>query len=258
MIGGLRQHDVVRVGLLQLLAALADHGFDQGALLVAAASVSATFRPLRKTVTVSETRRMSSRKCEMKTMLRPPRASRRSVEQPLDLGRRQRRGRLVEDDDAGAREQHAGELDQLLQADRQIAEPRHRIDVDAESGELLAGLARHAPPLHEAEAVGRLLAEKDVLGDRQVGHDAQLLMHHADAGRKRVARRAETGFPPVEHEAAGELRMHAGDDLHQRAFAGAVFADETMDLAGEQREVDPAQRLDTAEGFRDALQFEDG
>ena len=125
-------------------------------------------------------------------------------------------------------------------------------------GELFAGLARHAPPVHEAEAVGRLGAEKDVLGDRQIGRDAELLMHHGDAGRVRIARRAEMGFLPVEHEAAREFRMHAGDDLHQRAFAGAVFADETMDLAGVQREVDTAKRLDAAEGFRDASQFEDG
>jgi hypothetical protein len=47
--------------------------------------------------------------------------------------------------------------------------------------------------------------------------------------------------------------MHTGDDLHQRAFPGAVFADETMDLAGGKREVDPAQRLDAAEGLRDLV-----
>ena len=39
---------------------------------------------------------------------------------------------------------------------------------------------------------------------------------------------------------------------------GAVFADETMDLAGGEREVDPTQRLDAAEGLGDLLQFEDG
>ena len=60
-----------------------------------------------------------------------------------------------------------------------------------------------------------------------------------DAGRMRVAGRAEAGLPAVEHEPAGEIRMHAGDDLHQRAFPRAVLADETMDLAGGQREVDP-------------------
>ena len=83
-------------------------------------------------------------------------------------------------------------------------------------------------------------------------------MDHGDAGGERVAHRAEAGFPPVEHETAGEFRMHAGDDLHQRAFPRAVLADETMDLAGGKREVDPAKRLDTAEGLRDLVQFEDG
>ena len=38
-------------------------------------------------------------------------------EQPLDLGRRQGRGRLVQDDDARAGEQDAAELDELLHAD---------------------------------------------------------------------------------------------------------------------------------------------
>ena len=133
-----------------------------------------------------------------------------------------------------------------------------RIDVDAEPGELLARLARHAPPLHEAEPIGRLRAEKHVLGHGQIGRDAELLMHHGDAGRARVARRAEAGLPAVEQETAGEFRMHAGDDLHQRALARAVLADETMDLAGGKREVDATQRLDAAEGLRDLLQFEDG
>ena len=93
--------------------------------------------------------------------------------------------------------QHAGDLDQLLQADRQVAEPRKRIDVDAEPRELLTRFARHAPPLHETEAIGRLGAEKHVLGDRQIGRDAEFLMNHGDAGRARIARPIETrtSFP---------------------------------------------------------------
>ena len=146
----------------------------------------------------------------------------------------------------------------MLQADRQVAEPRQRIDVDAEPGELLAGFARHAPPLHEAEAVGRLDAEKHVLGNRQIRRHAELLMDHGDAGRARVARRAEARRLPIEHKTAGEFRMHAGDDLHQRAFSRAVLADETMDLAGGKREVDTTKRLDAAEGLGDLVQFEDG
>ena len=128
--------------------------------------VVATFRPLRKIVIASETFRMSSRKCEMKTMLRPLALEPdQNAEQPLDLRRRQGGGRLVEDDDARAGEQHAGELDELLHADREIAEPRARIDVEPEALELLARLARHVAPGHDAEAVDRLRAEKHVLGD---------------------------------------------------------------------------------------------
>ena len=43
--------------------------------IAAVTGVVATFRPLRKIVISSETFKMSSRKCEMKMMLRPPRLS---------------------------------------------------------------------------------------------------------------------------------------------------------------------------------------
>ncbi len=93
----------------------------------------------------------------------------------------------------------------------------------------------------------------DVLGDRQVRHYRQLLMHHADAGVERIAGGAESHLLPVDAHAAAEIRVHAGDDLHQRLLAGAVLADEAMDFAGAEREVDLAKRFDTAEGFRDAV-----
>ena len=133
----------------------------------------------------------------MKMMLRP--LSRRlgeNGEQALDLGRRQRRGRLVENDDARAGEQHARELDQLLHADRKIAEARARIDVEPEVLQLLGGASRHPPPGDDAEAIDRLSAEKDIFGDAEFRRDAELLMHHADAGRQRVARRAEMHVLP--------------------------------------------------------------
>jgi len=50
--------------------------------------------------------------------------------------------------------------------------------------------------------------------------------------------------------------VHAGDDLHQRAFAGAILTDETMDLADLQRKIDGAQSLHAAERFGDAGEFE--
>ena len=57
-------------------------------------------------------------------------------------------------------------------------------------------------------------------------------MHHADAGGARVARRAEADRLAVDAHLAGVAGVDAGDDFHQRALAGAVFAREAVDRAG--------------------------
>ena len=74
--------------------------------------------------------------------------------------------------------------------------------------------------------------------------------------REGVAGRAEPHLAPVDHVGAGIFRVDAGDDLHRRALAGAVLADETVDLAGAQGKIDVPQGLDTAEGLRDADKLE--
>ena len=52
-------------------------------------------------------------------------------EQLIGLGRRQHRGRLVEHQDFRAAHQRLQDLDPLLQADRQFADDRVRIDLEA-------------------------------------------------------------------------------------------------------------------------------
>ena len=119
---------------------------------------------------------------------------REDAEQAFDLGGRQSRGRLVQDDDARAGEQDARQLDELLHADREIAEPRARVDVEPEVLELFRRALGHPAPRDDAHSIHGLAAEKDVLGDAQFRRDAELLMHHADARRQGVARRAEMNF----------------------------------------------------------------
>ena len=167
-------------------------------------------------------------------MLRPPsRSLARTREQAFDLRRRQSGGRLVEDNDARAREQDAGELNQLLHPDGKIAEPRTRVDVEPEVLQLLGRGFGHPTPGDDAETVDRLGAEKDILGDAQFRCYAELLMHHADAGGQRIARRAEMDLLAVDAHAPSVGRMDAGDDLHHRALAAAILAGQAMDLAGE-------------------------
>ncbi len=48
--------------------------------------------------------------------------------------------------------------------------------------------------------------------------------------------------------------MHAGDDLAEGRLAGAVLADERVDRAALDLEVDSRQRLDAAEALPDAVE----
>ena len=168
----------------------------------------------------------------MKTMVRPWARSRRSAaNRRCTSGWRQGRGRLVENDDAGAGKQHARQFDQLLQADRQAAHAGAGVDLEAEAGQLGLCLALHARPVDDAAGKHRLHAEEHVLGHRQVGHHGQFLVHHADAVGQRVMRRMELDRLAVDAHLALEAVIDAGDDLHHRRLAGAVLADEAVDLA---------------------------
>src|SRR5262249_4825606 len=57
--------------------------------------------------------------------------------------------------------------------------------------------------------------------------------------------------------AAVIVGMHPGDDLHHGRLAGAVLADEPVDLAGLEREVDIPKGPDAAERLRDAAELQE-
>nr|BFF10491.1 hypothetical protein GCM10025699_17940 [Microbacterium flavescens] len=50
--------------------------------------------------------------------------------------------------------------------------------------------------------------------------------------------------------------MHARENLDERRLARAVLAEDAVDLAGEDLEIDAAQRVDSREGLRHALDGE--
>jgi hypothetical protein len=152
----------------------------------------------------------------------------------------------------------SGDLDQLLHAERQGADGDARVDVDAEPLQLLLGDAIHRRIVDQPEPVHRLHAQHDILRHRQVADDREFLVHHADPGGLGVARRAEPHALSGDAHVPLIFRMHAGDDLHRRALAGAVLADQTMDFTRAQGEIHVGQRGDAAERLRDAPEFEQG
>ena len=60
--------------------------------------------------------------------------------------------------------------------------------------------------------------------------------------------------PPEQLSGVG--RDHPGGDLHQRGFAGAVFAQQKMDFARGHPQIAPAQGGDAPEAFLHLLEFE--
>ena len=97
-----------------------------------------------------------------------------------------------------------------------------------------ARLAAHPPAVDAAEALERLRADEDVLGDAEVGKERRLLEDDRDPGRLRLLGVVEDRLLAVEQEPAGVGPVDAGEDLDERRLAGAVLADEPVHLAGEE------------------------
>ena len=123
-------------------------------------------------------------------------------EQLLRLLRREHAGRLVEDEDVRAAVQHLHDLRALLQPDRQVTHAR--VGVKRKPVTLRQVVDRRASTgvVVEVRACHRLAAQHDVLADREHGDQHEMLVHHADAQRDRVARPADVGRLAVDEDLA--------------------------------------------------------
>jgi len=155
-------------------------------------------------------------------------------EQLVGLLRGKHRGRFVEDQQADVLHQAADDLHPLALADGQAVHQPLR-------------LQRHAVALRDLTDLRLQLLwrtgpgaqrQGDVLRDRERLEQREVLEHHADAAFAGLGRVAH-GHPfalPVDF--AGVRLGHAVDDLHQGALAGAVLAEQGVDLAWLDRQVD--------------------
>ena len=127
--------------------------------------------------------------------------------------------------------QRLGDLDLLPLADGQAGDRRARIEVETEV--LPAGSrARRSMPRRSIQGpMPRLMAERQVLGDRERLDEVQLLVDDADALGERGGRIAEPDLPAVDLDPARVGAKDAAEDLDQRALARAVLAAEGVDLA---------------------------
>ena len=92
----------------------------------------------------------------------------------------QRRGRLVQDEQLHLLAQRLGDLDQLLLADAEVLDRGQRVLPQPDAGQQLDGPVVGLVPVDDPAGRG-LVAEEDVLGDRQLRDQRQLLVDDHDA-----------------------------------------------------------------------------
>ena len=193
----------------------------------------------------------------IRTMVRPLRLEvAQDAEQMVGLLRRQHAGGLVQDQDVGAAEQGLEDLDPLLHAHRQLRRPARRGRPRARSrARAPATSARaRATPLGQREAA--LGAQQQVLQDGERLDQHEVLVDHADAGLDRVLRAADRPLLAVDQDLAAVGLVEAVEDVHQRRLAGAVLADDAVDRAGRDDEVDRPVGVDGAEPLVDPAQLD--
>jgi hypothetical protein len=79
-------------------------------------------------------------------------------------------------------------------------------------------------------------------------------VHHRDARVERVARGVEVDRRAGENDLALVRAVEAGEDVGERRLAGAVLAQQGVDLAGGSLEVDVLVRDDRGKALRDPAQ----
>ena len=177
------------------------------------------------------------------------------LEELVALLRGQYGRRFVEDQNPGAPVQLLEDLHPLLLPHRQLPYVGTRIHAEA----VLLGDTGHAA-LHRPQRQAHALVlepEHQVLGHGERGHQAEVLVHHADPVRGRVVGRAQAHPLPIDAHLARVGPVQAGEDRAERRLARPVLAQQPVDLAGAQIEIHPIVGGDAEERLVEVADFED-
>ena len=177
------------------------------------------------------------------------------LEQLVDLPLGQRRRGFVQHQDLGVEADGLGDLDHLLLGHAQLAHHGVGVQVDAQIVQDLFGFAVHHRVIDKDAALVRP-PDKNVVGHAQMAAHVQLLHDDGDAELMRFGDRVDVDLFALDKDLALVGVVYAGQNLHQRRLACAVFPHKAKDLALVDVQVDLVQRLDAGETFADAFHAE--
>ena len=175
----------------------------------------------------------------------------------VGLLRGEHRGRLVEDEHLRVAGERLDDLDALLHADGQVLDERVGVDVEAEAvGDLAHALARAASRSRTPPALVGSWPSMTFSATVKTGMSMKCWCTMPMPARHRVAGAGEVLHDVVEQDLALVGLVEAVEHVHQRRLAGAVLAEEAVDLAGLDDEVDVVVGDEAAEPLGDAAEFE--
>ena len=167
------------------------------------------------------------------------------LEDPLGEVGRQGRGHLVEHQHGGLDGQRASEVDDAQRRQRYMARQIRQVEVRQ---------SQLTEPV--AERLDRGVGQAQVGADVQVRDEGRFLVDGDDAAAARLRRRACHPRLAADRDGAAVRLDGGGEDLDQRALAGAVGAHQRVDLARTNRERRVAQRDHSPVGLGDPGRFE--
>src|SRR3984957_20683572 len=158
------------------------------------------------------------------------------AKQNLGLLRRQRGRGFVEKQDARAQRKRLGDLDKVHLRDVELQDRRARVEIELENLQPAARLGMDGVVIDRAHGSAAQAFEQYVFAHREARNEIALLMDDADAGGDRVTRTLEADGRAMEPQLAIVRMIDARDNLDQRRFAGAVFAEQRVDRAAAHRQ----------------------
>src|SRR5882724_1088799 len=181
----------------------------------------------------------------------PPQAT-DHLEEAVHLAAGERGGRLVHDQDVRPEREGLRDLDHLLVRGTEGVHPHARVERQPEGLEELLDFRPHPLPVDEPPRPARLASQEDVLGDREVRHQVELLVDDAHTRVDHGARAGAAHLLAAQPDLALVRAVDSGQDLHERGLPGPVLTRQRVDFRRVQVEVDAVERADAGEALADA------
>lgn len=157
-------------------------------------------------------------------------------EQGLNLGGREHRSRLVQNQNVRPAVEDLENLHPLLLAGGQLPDVAVRLKVQAEVPGQLADLLGHLVQRQQGAPAG-FPSDDHVFGHRHIGHQHKVLVYHTHTVREGVHRRVDLHRLTIDGDRALIGLEQAVENIHQSGLSGAVLPQQDVNLPLSQRKV---------------------